>query len=235
MEENIVNRLIDNLKSINGNKSSDFYDHIKTEYNLEKIDFFLSMIRMCDLGITKVQELNKKSSEKHAETLRKVKINICSLIDINTIIEFSNRFNSLFTDTLFLKIENCADFINDNIELNINEDNISELLKETQGLIDEIKQSALEHNLKKILLLQLSGVYDSLLKYSLFGYEEVELSVKMTIGSIVMNLNKDADEIETSFIAKSLKLMAKFNTTFSFVKNANYLICACMKLLPDMH
>ena len=134
-----------------------------------------------------------------------------------------------------MKIENCADFINDNIELNINEDSVSELLIETQNLIDEIRNSTINTDLKKMLLLQLSGVYDSLIKYDLFGYDAVELSVKMTIGSIVMNLNKDADNEDKDYIAKSLQLMSKFNTIFSFVKNVTYLAGACTLLLPHIH
>jgi len=236
MKENIVNKLAYNIKKIGDSNKTEFIKYIKKEYDLEITDFYLYLIKMCDFGIEKVLGLNKNSSEKHAMTLKTVKINICKLIDVDmNSYRFLDEYERLFPDTLFLKIEACADFISDNVEVVIDENKISELLKETQNLIEEIKESTIDNNMKKILLLQLSGVYDSLSKYSLFGYEEVELSVKMTIGAIIMNLKKDADKMENNFIARSLRLMATLNTAFSFAKNANDLIGACVKLLPDQH
>lgn len=238
MKENIVDRLTTNIRkmSAGGDITSDFIKNLKEEYNLEIIDCYMSLIKMCDIGIEKVLMLNKNSSEKHAMTLKTVKINLCNLINIELkTVEYRNKFTSLFTDVFFAKMDACADFIRDNIEELTDESQISELLQETQNLIEEIKASTINIDLKKMLLLQLSGVYDSLIKYDLFGYDAVELSVKMTIGSIVMNLNKDADNEDKAYIAKSLQLMSKFNTIFSFVKNVTYLAGACTLLLPHIH
>lgn len=238
MKENIVDRLTTNIRKISagGDTTSDFIENLNEDYNLDIKDCYINLIKMCDIGIEKVQMLNKSSSEKHALTLKQVKFNIFKLINIelNTV-EYYNKFSSLFTEVFFAKMDACADFIRDNIEELSDESRISELLQETQNLIEEIKASTINTDLKKMLLLQLSGVYDSLIKYDLFGYDAVELSVKMTIGSIVMNLNKDADDEDKAYFAKSLQLMSKFNTVFSFVKNVTYLAGACTLLLPHIH
>lgn len=236
----IINEIQDRYKELISRSSrvsfdvneSDTIRDIAEKYSMTENDLILSLIFCCDSTMKQIKKIDKRSKNKHMEVVKGLKENLFKMFIISNGGIHSPGFDSIFGPETLFRLEAAVDFINDELAPeDIETEKISQFAQQVQELIEDVKQSAIDEELKKLILQDLCGVSDMLTKYMVLGMEAVYESVKSTVGALMMNYRDDFTEDEKSVIRKVLCLMGTFNTEFGFVKNVSMLTSAALKLI----
>lgn len=236
----IINEIQDRYKELISRSSrvsfdaneSDTIRDIAEKYDMTENNLILSLIFCCDSTIKQIEKIDKRSKNKHMEVVKGLKENLFKMFVISNGGIHSSGFDSIFGPETLLRLEVAVDFINDELAPeDIETEKISQFAQQVQELIEDVKQSTIDEELKKLILQDLCGVSDMLTKYMVLGMEAVYESVKSTVGALMMNYRDDFTEDEKSVIRKVLCLMGTFNTEFGFVKNVSMLTSAALKLI----
>lgn len=202
------------------------------KYNMTQNELIMSLVYCCNSSIKQIEKIDKRSKNKHIETIKGLKENIYKMFALVYGGSYSDDLDMLFGEGTLLRLEAAIDFINDELDMeDVDMEKISEFAQQIQELIGDVKQSSLDGELKNLILAELCGVSDMLTKYMVLGMEAVYESVKSTVGLLMMNYRENFTEDEKGIMRKILCLMSTFNTEFGFVKNIGMLTSAALKFL----
>lgn len=234
MDDNSVGRLyniIKKLKEVGGANAEDSFCKVFSLERGDKVSIFncyAELYKLCSLGINEIEQLNPKNVHKFKRTLNNV-IEGLSKVYFNAMENVLNngmdKFNDYFSDKLMIELEYCADYLSENSDEGIIEDDkIQQLIKEINDMIKDIMDSRLDDELEKLLVYQLNNIRESLLKYKFYGSKGIETSIETTLGSLILNKEKATDSKSIDAVNKIFKIMGKINTIIGFSRNSKDLL-----------
>ena len=191
----------------------------KLEKDEDYIAFLIDFLKLCDLSIKQIQTVNRNTRQKKLDSVNDLKeAMIHSHMKKGS---FNIDLESIIKDDMTGRIEACDDFLIDNCSVpKVEQEALDNFIEEINSLRNDIKEAEINEELKDIILVHLNSVYESILKYNLFGMEEVKDSVTRTIGTLCLMTNECKTETDKTVMKNVLALMSKFNTVFGFFKNA---------------
>lgn len=224
---NIINKLIE----VKGNTAEDSFCKV---FSLEEDDKasilsnYTELFKLCSLGIKEIEQLNPKNANKYKKTLNNVLEGLTKIYfdaNRNRLDNGMNKFKEHFDSQLMISLEYCADYLSENSSEEIIEDEkIYELIKEINDMVEDIMNSKLNNELKKLLICQLDNIRESLMKYKFYGANGIETSISETVGSLIINREKVTDDKGNDYVNKIFKIIGNINSIISFKKNSMNLL-----------
>ena len=156
-----------------------------------------------------VKGLRSVNSEPHLRTLIRIRSLLYSKNFLN---DQWNKFSSGLKDqSLMDLLEMTANAIDRESQLaELSQDQLNDLLTSTKELLEEVRQSDLDNDIKTFLIIRLDEVCSAIQYYSISGSAGLRHVIEANIGGTLLKLNGLApEERKTSALKKFLQLMVK--------------------------
>ena len=133
---------------------------------------------------------------------------------------FRKTFDGAFLDVLQLMSANMAQFIGEEI---ISSEELANLQSEIEKLTSKIVESALDDELKEVLIDGLEAVRQSILKYRRFGAEGIRQALDKNVGLI----HRYREEFKTAYESNDRQVVSDF---LGFLKKADIVVSTASKI-----
>ncbi|MFJ7888419.1 hypothetical protein ACIQYL_10045 [Lysinibacillus xylanilyticus] len=186
-------------------------DEQDTSALLNSINTLLNLVIKTKEFIQNNAILNDELNNKF---IRNIEHSLSELNFEGNMISFKNYINSE-TLTALNYIAKHMDLIYKFENQNVNEEDVKNLIKEIDELIESITQSSLQEEVKLLLFKNLNTIRESLFTYNINGAEGIKTALEQTIGSLFIN-NKSIVQVSNDENVKGLfNIIDKLNSILS--------------------
>lgn len=235
---NVARELYSVLNDIYQAQGTNTYDVLSQVLNIpeeNRDDIVLAygmifgMINQMKSDLTKLQYIRQ---EKYLEALSNASKALTKIsFDGNcTITSYQNCIDKVTLE----RIDACADlFSQDSGEFEIDEAKLTELLHEVTDLMESVKQSNIDLNLKSVITAGLEDIKKSILNYRFKGVKGIKDALDASAGAMILSTGGAETEEERRIFKSVFELISKFNQLVLFGRNVGAIVSPLVQLWID--
>lgn len=139
------------------------------------------------------------------------------------------------TDTHMVILGFCEDKLEEyHLEPKIEEEEIKALIDDINNLYEEVKASAINQQLRVLILEQLEHMRRAIHEYHIRGAERLREEMTIIVGTYILNKDLVEEESSKEEVNKFKNILSRFASVVAFASHATRLIEAASTYLPKL-